>query len=526
MKLKSSITMMALLGLLSGSLGLGPFPSQASLAAPAATTRYAKSGGSSGGDCSTWATACELRYALGVAQAGDEIWVAAGIYKPAPGTEVWLNFGLMSDVELYGGFPGNGGGWEQRDPETHVTVLSGDIDNNDITDANGVIVDTANIVGANSYHVVTGNGTTATAVLDGFTITGGNANGPEQYNEHVGGGMFNDSGSPMLASVTFSGNRAARWGGGMYNVNSSPTLTDVTFEENEAAGECGGGMSNFYSSPTLTDVTFSGNTAHVFGGGMHNRESSPALTRVTFNSNTVDLSGGGMFNDRSSPVLTEVTFGGNTAPNVGGGMANLVNSNPTLTDVTFSGNSATNSGGGMFNDNSSPALINTTFSGNTATNFGGGMYNYGGSSPRLINCTLSGNSAASGGGIRNDSSSPPVTNSILWGNTPEQISNSNPPPVPTPIVIYCDIQGSYPGQGNIDADPRFVDPDNENFHLRPDSPCIDAGYNEAVDLVDFDFEGDARIMDGDRDGTATVDMGVDEVHWHPVYLPLILRATP
>ena len=90
------------------------------------------------------------------------------------------------------------------------------------------------------------------------------------------------------------------------------------------------------------------------------------------------------------------------------------------------------------------------------------------------------------------------------------------------IVDYSDIQVSDPGETNINANPLFVDPDNGDLHLRPDSPCIDAGTNGAPDLPDYDFEGHPRIMDGD--GGPVVDMGVDEVFGHRVHLPLVLKA--
>ena len=76
----------------------------------------------------------------------------------------------------------------------------------------------------NSFHVVTASAVSAATVLDGFTITGGNANGP--YPWYYGGGMYNyNNSSPTLADITFSGN-AASYGGGMYNYSSSPTLTN------------------------------------------------------------------------------------------------------------------------------------------------------------------------------------------------------------------------------------------------------------------------------------------------------------
>ena len=122
----------------------------------------------------------------------------------------------------------------------------------------------------------------------------------------------------------------------------------------------------------------------------------------------------------------------------------------------------------------------------------------------------------------NFDSFPALTNCILWGNTPDEILNESPnSSLP---VTYSDIQGGYEGEGNIDEDPMFVDPGNGDFHLGPASPCIDAGNNDAPYLPDSDFEGDGRILDGDGDGTATVDMGVDEALWYPVYLPLVLRG--
>jgi len=101
------------------------------------------------------------------------------------------------------------------------------------------------------------------------------------------------------------------------------------------------------------------------------------------------------------------------------------------------------------------------------------------------------------------------------------------------IVTYSDVQGGYPGTGNIDADPMFHDTDgpddtlgteDDNLRLLPDSPCIDAGDNTAVpadtaDLdgdgdtsepIPFDLDGNRRIVDGDRDGISTVDMGAYE----------------
>jgi predicted outer membrane repeat protein len=403
-----------------------------------AAVRYARPAGLTVGECSSWANACEVSYALVNAVSGQEIWTAAGIYKPTGGTDRAVSFALKNGVGVYGGFDGTETGRGQRDPAANETILSGDLLGNDIGFANNE---------ENSYHVVIGSNTDTSAILDGFTIRGGNANGGVQG--YFGGGIYNASGSPTLTNLTFSGNSATYQGGGMYN---------------SASG-----------SPTLIIVTFSGNTAEA-GGGMYNASGSPTLTDVIFSTNSASSSGGGMYNG-SSTTLMNVTFSNNTA-SAGGGMYNY-HSSTTLTNVTFSGNAATNRGGGIYNSvYSSPALTNVTFSGNTATSQGGGMYNIALVNPRLTNVTFSGNSAASGGGIQNaGNNSPVIDDTILWGDGTE-ISNG------TPIITDSVVQGGCPSGASctnvIDADPLLGSLQNnggltQTLALGAGSSAIDAG---------------------------------------------------
>jgi parallel beta-helix repeat protein len=373
-------------------------------------------------DGTSWVDAyTDLQAALDVALVEDEIWVAEGIYRPTVehgGTgDRYKSFQMKNGVAIYGGFAGIESSLEERDWVNHVTILSGDL---------GTEGDASD----NSYHVFYHPDELAldgSAVLDGFTITGGNADGAEWPSTH---------------------------GGGLYN--------------------------SYASSPVVTNCTFSGNWAR-YGGGMGNRGAS-------------------------SPVVTNCTFLDNSAQNGGGGMYNSDSSSPVVTDSTFSGNSAWY-GGGMYNWYSWPVVTNCTFSGNSVDYYGGGMYNHNSSSAVVTNCTFWGNSAGwYGGGMLNRNSSPIVTNSILWGDSPDDIYND----ASEPVVTYSNIQGDYSGEGNINAAPLFVAPTNGDFHLAAGSPCIDVGNNAAADLPLYDFESDDRILDGDDDGTATVDMGVDE----------------
>jgi hypothetical protein len=274
--IKVGLSMVLILLLTYGTLGRG---------SAAGTVRYAKPGGSISGTCLSWATACELRYVLSsVAVAGDQVWVMKGSYKSTAGTNRTRSFRLKNGVAIYGGFAGTEKLFRQRNPAVNVTTLSGDIG-------------TAGNAGDNSFHVVLGSGTNNTAVLDGFSIKGGNAT--SQAPNDRGGGMYNYYGSPKLTNLSFSFNSAKSLGGGILNNHSSPILTNVTFESNEAYD--GGGMANLSSSPALTNVTFFGNSS-TNGGGMYNSASSPTLTNVTFYQNGASY-GGAMNNSGSNPTI-------------------------------------------------------------------------------------------------------------------------------------------------------------------------------------------------------------------------------
>jgi len=452
-------------------------------------------GGTGSGD--SWANAMpSLQTALTSAISGDQIWVATGVYTP--GIARTDSFTLVAGVEMYGGFDPSSAinEFDERDWDAYPTVLSGDIDGNDITDTNGVVTDTANLsVSSNSYHVVTSTNVLSSTVLDGFIITAGDADGSSPIN--LGGGMHIASSSPTLVNLTFSGNSAYS-GGGMHNVNSSPTLTNVTFTSNTATN-AGGGMQNQISAPVLTNVTFDGNSANE-GGGIWNKYGTPKQTNVTFVGNSATRGGGIYAKFNFSPNMANVTFAGNSA-NEGGGMYIKVNSNPILTNVTFSGNSATNNGGGMWiGITTKPSLANVTFAANSATNSGGGIYN------------------------NPDSNSPVIRNTIFWTNTAGITSTAAISSSVGSIVSLTNnlVQGGCPVGASCSVtltdDPLFVrDPDSGdgnwatladndygNLRLRVNSPAINQGNNSFIAGVTTDLDGNPRIID------SLVDLGAFE----------------
>ena len=298
-------------------------------------------------DGTSWANAYNyLQEAMAHASHGDEIRVAQGIYKPWPpatsppppppppgGSQSnvqediivaaivrTITFPLPNGVIVKGGYAGFGEPEpDARDIEMYETILSGDFNGDDGPDfANNA---------ENAYHVVRGGGDT---IIDGFTITGGNANGSSP--DERGGGMYNSSGQPTVTSCTFIGNTASNVGGGMYNAGSNVMITNCTFSGN-MAGISGGGMYNTINTPKLTGCIFSGNSA-IQGGGIYNDSSNTTMTNCTFSGNVASGYGGGINDfDSVGTTLTNCILWGNTDS---GGMDESAQIYESLTIVWYS----------------------------------------------------------------------------------------------------------------------------------------------------------------------------------------------
>jgi parallel beta-helix repeat protein len=343
-------------------------------------------------------------------------------------------------------------------------------------------------------------------VLNGFTITNGDAS--------LGGGMLNRAYvTPTVINCTFEGNTAYA-GGGMYNYTSSPTIIHCRFVGNDAT--LGGGMRNYHSSPTVSSCTFRANTAEG-GGGMECFASSPIVMDCDFRENAAGV-GAGIYDPYGGHMtVVNCTFTDNTASSGGGGIFTADYGGPTVIGCTFSGNHATQGGAIRCNEND-PTVVNCVFSGNTAE-WGGAIGNTWRCSPTIVNCTFNGNVALplEGGGIRNFKCSPTVTNCVLWGDTGSEIVNIEC----SLAITYSNVQGGWPGTGNIATDPMFVDPDNGDLRLSTGSPCIDAGHNWAIaGLADTDLDGHPRFADGPGADSGcgvpvVVDMGTYEFQGDP-----------
>jgi predicted outer membrane repeat protein len=411
------------------------------------------------GDGSDWLNAAtDLQTALAAARNSGgsitEIWVAQGVHTP--GEETDDAFDLIDDVGLYGGFSGIELQRDERDPAGNETILSGDFERNDDTAIEDPKID-------NSLHVVNSLNNTATAILDGFTITRGSATGGDAASDRTGGGILITGGAPTINGCVFQDNEAIEAGGAIgIGSTASPTISDCEFEAN-SAGERGGAIANTESSPTLDRCRFFGNTAPSGGALSNLTQSDPSISNCIFVLNTAELKGGAVHNDdESDPALLNCSFANNQAE-----------------DVT---------GGGL------------------PTGEGGAMWNGGSSSPTSTNCIFWGDIAS-------------VATQEEMGT---EIFNESP--AETPTFTHCDIDGSngsgadwddelgVDGGNNIDTDPRFQSspgPAADDFgDLRLDniSLCIGAGNNAAWNAVvdPIDLAGNPRIVN-------TVDMGAYEV---------------
>ncbi|MGJ7033108.1 choice-of-anchor Q domain-containing protein [Niabella hirudinis] len=301
----------------------------------AATVRYVRTTGTGAG--TSWSTASnDLQKMINASGAGDEIWVAAGIYLPTRKADDITgsstpndrnnSFLLKADVKIYGGFLGNETSLSQRNWLTNTTILSGDFSGNDIVSGRGSSLSITNN-GENACHVVIAADAVGTATIDGFTVKGGNANSQTTIyvnsrliRQNTGGGMHNTASSPTIANCSFTGNNAD-WVGGLYNHFSYSTIINCSFTQNYTVSVGGGGMHNEGFSTTITNCSFTGNYTDDSGGGMYNSSgAAPTITNCSFSGNYATLLGGGIFDDETnfSVQLRNSIIWGNTAANGAG----------------------------------------------------------------------------------------------------------------------------------------------------------------------------------------------------------------
>jgi hypothetical protein len=296
------------------------------------------------------------------------------------------------------------------------------------------------------------------------------------------------------------------------------------------------------------------------GGGIVIYNASPTITNNVITGNHA-IAGIGITAQNSSAVIRGNTITGNTqagGDGGGGGGIEVLGGAPQIIGNTITNNSMLGggSGGGIDVFGGSPTIRNNYIAGNSVYNSGGAIDIVNGGSSVVVQNIIVNNSAGhggSGGGINMQTPADEtavIANNIIVGNTaydsssglfldvlgPVKISNNIVVAAPGQNAIVCpsyastfpmfshndvvaasgqpwssNCAGFAQSNGNISADPRFVDAANGNYHLQAGSPAIDAGDNSAPNLPQQDYAGNIRVLDGNNDCVATVDLGVYEV---------------
>ncbi|MCH7228339.1 right-handed parallel beta-helix repeat-containing protein [Verrucomicrobiaceae bacterium E54] len=457
-----------------------------------------------------------LRDALDAAGPHFTIHIAAGVHYPDDGAtgqkdDPTSSFVLIPGCTLLGGYP-NGGG--PRDIENEVTVLSGDLEQNESDEGTGFIVsDPDDIQGFNAYHVLTLEGDAARTTLSGLTITGGSADdgtnqpGASISSPNIGGGLISFDSDLLIESCRFIGNRAYDAGGGAFLEGTRHEVRDCEFVANHLTGSTSGG-----------------------GNGLLAWSADAGIHGCRFESNAGRSSTLNLGSPNGSPTprigtysVTACDFLGNV---VLGGSSGISVKDVTSAEITGCRFQAGESGVGQVinaNDSDSVLVSDSLFSGNTGNKVISASVNI---EVALRNCTLSGNDSSAStilGGISFPGATASIIrleNTVSWGNGTngsEIVSGDS-----TIVREYSLIEGQPGGgNGNLDGlgglDPSFVNPlpptsaptTGGDYSLLPASPLIEAGG--IVTASPIDLAGNPRYFDADGDGSVSLlDIGAYE----------------
>jgi len=472
-----------------------------------ATIIYVDAAASGANDGSSWINAYnDLQDALGSSTvSGDEIWVVQGTYCPSMTNTLTERFQIPDGVGLYGGFAGGETVRSARDYVNNPTILSGDIDK-DGTLAN------------NSYTVLYTYWVSSSTIIDGFTITAGNADdlsGSNPTPNRSGGGLYNDGFSnpsnPTIRNCIFDGNNAGAFGGAVYNNgNCVSTYENCVFRNNTAFG---GGA--------------------VYNAGAFLKNCSPVFKKCNFESNYGSSAAGAVYNDgnigESSPDFKSCIFAFNhtdsTIVTYAGAVYNLGKSgksNPHFYNCLFNAN-FTYAGGAVYSlgelGESNPIFVNCTLYKNAAAFNGGALYaNAGGASSgvsniNIANCIFRENIAGPSGGdiFRNNYGCINIDYSVVDKADCAALSAGSGK------AVVCGANMFY-----NDTDPMFENAAGNDFSLKSTSLVIDAGNNTSIDTsgITEDLACNTRI------DNSTVDLGAYEYQSAPLPIELAdFRAT-
>ncbi|MHC4589364.1 MAG: right-handed parallel beta-helix repeat-containing protein [Planctomycetota bacterium] len=283
------------------------------------------------------------------------------------------------------------------------------------------------------------------------------------------------------------------------------------FTITNGSGNVGGAMLLDRADATIIDCVFANSTADVGGAFRHDGLDETTLVGCTFSGNSAVVGGGAIASFGPGKLrVAGCVFTDNEAD--GAAAVASAHLEAAFVNCLFARNIGGFVAGGIADGSGYAALVNCVLSRNEAGMSAGAEF--GSSEVLLVNTTVASNL---GGGITCNTTEPEFRNCVLWGNSPSQIEASQAG------VTYSDVEGGWPGTGNIDADPLFVQPGTDNVRLSVGSPCVNVANNAALPPDDFDLDGDGNTSEPlpvDLDGMprvqgGTVDMGAFEGEFDP-----------
>jgi predicted outer membrane repeat protein len=319
-----------------------------------------------------------------------------------------------------------------------------------------------------------------------------------------------ETSASVLSGFTITNGKASFGGGGIEISSASPTMLKNVIKNNQACD--GDGIEVSFGSPIIRGNQIVGNIQSGCSGGT--------------GGGGIEIGGAA-----SAKVVGNLIANNNAGDGIGGGGISLFAAGiPTIMNNIFMGNTNVTTGGAISMYNMSDAVVVQNLFVNNSSPQGGGVYYLvpsGANGPTLVNNTFLNNKAINVGQgsaiYANDFDVPSqLYNNIIYGVNDQSGAvycgnlNSNTPPVFFNNDVFASGGTTYGGicsdqtglNGNISADPMFVS--NTNLRLQATSPAIDAGDNSAPDIPKKDLAGKPRIVDGDGDGDAIIDMGAYE----------------
>jgi len=419
-----------------------------------------------------------------------------------------------------------------------ILVASNFIFDNDTTTIDSTIIDADTLVlgvADTSSVVVFVSGEDSISEIRGFTMTNGQGTATRysyvaggailcwnssptitnnvivgNFAPAMGGGIFCRTCSSIIDGNTIMNNATDNYGGGIYCAESSaPVITKNSITANSAYR--GGGIFCWEnSSVTVTNNSISDNATTGDGGGIYIRNSSATIYGNTITNNCVGSgwSGGGMFCWFCSLNVCHNIIRGNSA--YGAAAIRCDNSSGTIDNNLIIGNSGL-FGGGINFQYASPSITNNTIIFNESVLSDGGAISFAYDASSSIKNNIIAYTLHGSGIFWGSESNPIISNNCLWNNIDGNFSVC--PAGIGDTTWGTNINGTpCDSFYNIIRDPLFVDSLND-FHLQEGSPCIDAGDNSVA--PDLDLDGNLRIVDGNEDDSAVLDMGAYE------YQPLV-----